>query len=85
MDEKEVESFLEMNRVSSTESLEEEKLNTAEEKKKRLQDWRQWFWGPVDNDAEQIVDIKLPKDFPDYLLHLGAPTVQKVSCFLQYK
>ena len=65
--------------MSSTESVEEEKPDPEEEKRKRLVDWSRWFWGPVDNEAGKVVDVTLPRDFPDFLLHLGSPTVQKVS------
>ena len=75
-----MEKFWEINRVSSTESLDDENPDREEGRKKRIQDWQRWFWGPVDNKAGEAVDIKLPKNFPDYLLHLGAPVVQKVSC-----
>ena len=66
----EIDEFMENSRVSSAESVDEQGPADAEkERLKRLDQWWQWFWGPVDGNEGEVLEL-LP-DLPPSMHKLG--------------
>ena len=66
-EQKEIDDVMERSRVSSTESIEgQAPLEKEKEREQRREQWRKWFWGPVDGEGEEVTE--LPANLPPVLM-----------------
>lgn len=64
--EEDMDDFMEAQRVSSTESVDDEEIRA-----RKLEEWKRWFWEGTDSRAGSETKIEPPDDMPLELRQLG--------------
>ena len=72
--EEEMDDFMEAQRVSSTESVDDEEIRA-----RKLEEWKRWFWEGTDSRAGSETKIEPPDDMPLELRQLGGVSTGKYS------